>query len=194
MVRRHLSKPHAFYCLTDQPERCEGATFVDITALGLEGWWGKLALFEPQWRADATVVFFDLDTVLVGDIAPLADVPGEFAILDSPVRAGGNVAYPCRYNSSVMVIGRGRAGFIWTKFDKRPDYYVGRHQRYGDQAALEEIAPHAASLNRAMPTGFFLNYRHLTMQPPERASVVNFGGSHKPHNCPIPWVQKAWTA
>ena len=37
-----------------------------------------------------------------------------------------------------------------------------------------------------MPKGFFLNYRYLTSHKPAEASVVNFGGTHKPDNCPIP--------
>ena len=192
MAARHM-RNHAFYCLTDQPERCEGATFVDIAALGLPGWWGKMALFEPQWREGADVIFFDLDTVLVGDLAPLTGVPGEFAILDSPVRAMGVKSYPCKYNSSVMVLGANRAAFVWVRFEKQATHYMSKHETYGDQAAIQEIAPYASSLNRLMPKGFFLNYRELSSRQPDGAAVINFGGTHKPDNCPIQWVQEAWT-
>src|SRR5262249_529230 len=104
----------------------------------------------------------------------------------------GNVSYPCRYNSSAMVIGGGRAAFVWDKFDKRPQHYMDKHQRYGDQAAIEELYPDAAILHHRVPKAFFHNYPHLPMAKPKGASVVNCGGGRKPHNCPIPWVIEQW--
>jgi hypothetical protein len=192
MVARHMSLPYVLVCLTDQGERCDGALFIDVKAMRLPGWWAKFALFEPSWRESSQIIYIDLDTVIIGDLAPLAVVPDEFAILESPVRAAGNKAYPCRYNSSVMTIGAGRCGFMWEKFDKRRNALMLEHDRYGDQAAIEALYPDAAILNRRMPQGFFCNYRDLTSHPPEGASVINFGGSHKPQTCPIDWVQSAW--
>jgi hypothetical protein len=191
MVARHMRVPYTFYCLTDQPERCEGVSFIDVSRIGLPGWWAKCILFEPAWRGQSQVIYLDLDTVLIGDISQLADVPGEFAICDNFARLAG-VAYPCKYNSSVMVIGAGRAAFIWHRFEKRIEYYITKHSRYGDQMVIEELYPQAAILQRLMPKGFFFNYRNLTMTKPKDAAVVNFGGSHKPHNCDIPWVKEAW--
>jgi hypothetical protein len=192
MVARHMSLPYTFVCLTDQPDRCDGAIFIDVKTIGLVGWWAKLVLFEPTWRESSQIIYIDLDTVIIGDLAPLQDVPDEFAILESPVRAHGNLAYPCKYNSSVMVIGPGRCAFMWEKFDKLRSRLMLAHDRYGDQAVIQELYPDAAILNKRMPQGFFLNYRDLTAHKPEGASVVNFGGSHRPHSCPIAWVQSAW--
>src|SRR5262245_43788508 len=89
MVSRHFRLPYTFYCLTDQPERCEGVGFIDVTKLGLPGWWAKMVLFEPQWRSNNDVIYFDLDTVVIGDLTPLADVPGEFAICENFARLAG---------------------------------------------------------------------------------------------------------
>ena len=114
MVTRNLRIEHRIVCLTDQPERCEWVDFVDITALDLNGWWGKMALFEPAWRGRSQIIFLDLDTLVIGNLSPLLAVPDEFAILASPV--GGS--YPCKFNSSVMVIGPGRCDHIWRRFDK----------------------------------------------------------------------------
>jgi hypothetical protein len=192
MVARYMSARYTFVCLTDMPEMCEDAIFINVKEVGLPGWWSKMVLFEPAWRGNSQIIFFDLDTVIIGDLTPLLGVPGEFAILESPVRLRGIQSYPCRYNSSVMVIGGGRCAFIWEHFDKYRSKVMLEHDRYGDQAAIEALyGSDAAILNRLMPKGFFLNYRDLTMHRPE-ASVVNFGGPHKPHNCTIPWVQEAW--
>ena len=192
MVARHLRVPYSFACLTDMPERAEGIVFVDVSAIGLVGWWAKMLLFEPAWRGRSQIIYIDLDTVIVGNLAPLQDVPHEFAILESPVRRAGIPSYPCKYNSSVMVIAGGRCAHIWERFDKHRSALMLAHDRYGDQAAIEELYPDAGILNSLMRKGFFLNYRELTMIPPTDASVVNFGGPNKPANCPIPWVQQAW--
>jgi hypothetical protein len=190
MVGRHLKVPFELVCFTDQAEQCEGATFIDTSQSGLTGWWQKLLLFEPSWRGHNRVIYLDLDTVIVGDITPLARVPGEFAILETPVRKI-DPRYPCKFNSSVMTIGGGMAAFVWTAFSRRQEELVARHDRYGDQACIEELYPSAPFLQRLLPKGFFCNYRDITALAPN-AAVVNFGGAHKPHNCPIRWVQEQW--
>ena len=191
MVSKNFMQPHRIVCLTDQPERCEWVDFVDITEARLVGWWAKMMLFEPAWRERSRIIYLDLDTVVIGDLTPLVLVPHEFAILESPVRLAGNKAYPCAYNSSVMTIGEGACTHIWKNFDRRRSQLMLAHDRYGDQAAIEELYPDAPSLQKLMPKGFFCNYRDLTNHQPH-ASVINFGGTHKPHNCPIAWVQQAW--
>jgi hypothetical protein len=191
MVARYMPQPYTFVCLTDMPQRCERVVFVDVREMGLQDWWAKLILFEPGWRGRSQIIYLDLDTVIIGDLAPLKGVPDEFAILASPVRLAGNQKYPCAYNSSVMTIGGGQCGFVWQRFDKHRAHLINKHKIYGDQAAIEELYPRATFLNGIMPFQFFLNYRNLTMHKPP-SSVINFGGNHKPHNCPIPWVQEAW--
>jgi hypothetical protein len=190
MVARHMTQPYTLACLTDQPERCSEVTFIDVSAAGLHGWWAKMLLFEPQWRGLSKIVYLDLDTLVIGNLAPLVDVAGEFAILESPVRLAGHPNYPCQYNSSAMVIGRGQCTFVWQKFQRNSDQLIFKHERYGDQAALQELYPAAPYLQRLLP-GFFCNYRDLTSHKP-KAAVINFGGRHKPHVCDIPWVQKEW--
>lgn len=192
MVSRHLKLEYAFVCLTDQPERLEAVVNIDVSEMGLGGWWSKMLLFEPKWRASQPVIYFDLDTLIINDLSPLTAVRGEFAILESPVRLAGNRNYPCAYNSSVMTIGGGMAGFIWERFDKQRDHFIAKHARYGDQACIEQLYPGAPLLQRRLP-GFFLNYRVLTMRRPQASvSVINFGGANKPDNCPIPWVKEEW--
>ena len=191
MVARHLTRPHTMVCLTDQPERCEGMVFIDVTDIGLKGWWAKMILFAPDWRGLTKVVYLDLDTVIIGNLLPLTAVAGEFAICESFARlAGAN--YPCQYNSSVMVIGGGMMTHIWRRFEQQRTQLMAKHDRYGDQKVIEELYPYAAYLQDWLPEGYFCNYRNLTDHPPKGASIINFGGQHRPHNCPIRWVQEAW--
>lgn len=189
MVSRHLMVEHEIVCLTDQEDRCDDVVFIDIGVLGLPGWWGKMALFEPSWRLVAKVLYFDLDTVIINRLETIALIPGEFAILESPVRASGK-EYPCRYNSSTMVLGPMLGDFMWRRFEDNKPGLMRKHDRFGDQACIEELYPDALLLNRQLP-GCFLNYRYLTGHKPS-ASVINFGGVMKPAACDIPWVREAW--
>lgn len=140
MVANQLTRPFTMVCLTDQPERCTGVAFVDITAIGLQGQWGKMALFEPLWRGRSKVIFLELDTVITGDIAPLADVPGEFAIGEG-------------FDTSVMVIGGGMGNFVWNGFDKRRELLMMTHS--GPSACIAELYPSAPFLQRLLPQHFF---------------------------------------
>jgi len=193
MVARHLARQHSIICLTDQEDRCEGVAFIDISQIGLTGWWAKLTLFAPEWRDTRKVVYLDLDTVVIDSLLPLANVAGEFAITENYTRKAVNPAYPCKYNSSVMVIGGGQTSFVWRRFEAKRAEILSRHARYGDQAAIEELYPAAPYLQMLLPAEYFCNYRNLTNHPPKRAAIINFGGRHKPHNCLIPWVQQAWS-
>jgi hypothetical protein len=194
MVARHApQQPYSMVCLTDQPDSCSGVDFVDISSLSLPGWWGKMALFEPQWRGKAKVVFLDLDTVIIGDLKPLSAVPGELSICESFTRLITNPTYPCKYNSSVMVLGGGMGSFIWDVFERRRELLMMTHAKHGDQACIEELYPSAPFLQRLLPKDYFCNYRQLTNHKPKNAAIISFGGNHKPDNCPIPWVQEAWT-
>jgi hypothetical protein len=140
VVAQHLKRPCTVVCLTDQPERCTGVAFVDITAIGLQGPWGKMALFEPMWRDRSKVIFLELDTVIVGDIAPLADVPGEFAIGEG-------------FDTGVMVIGGGMGNFVWNGFERRRELLMMTHS--GPSACIAELYPSAPFLQRLLPKPFF---------------------------------------
>lgn len=136
-LAQHLHEPHLLTCLTDQPGDCDGVMFIDIREMGLPGSWAKLLLFEPQWRGLHRIIFFDLDVTIVGDLAPLAAVPGEFAT----------------YGTSVMVIGGGMAGFVWSRFDAQRQQLMARHG--GGGACIAALYPHPPQLKRLLPKGFF---------------------------------------
>ena len=156
-LAKNLARQHTMVCLTDQPERCTGVGFVDISAMELPGWWGKMALFEPQWRSGAKVIYLDWDVNVIGDIAPLADVSGEFAILSQKDVAG-------RYNSSAMVLGRLMGNFIWHGFDRRRSLLMSRHAKHGDRTCIEELYPSAPSLQQMLSPDFFDTRLRLMQQ------------------------------
>lgn len=71
-VHDYLEVEHRIVCLTDRPEWCRWpGSYVEPIALEHDwpGWWSKMELF----RLPGPLLYLDLDTVIVGDITPLAN-------------------------------------------------------------------------------------------------------------------------
>lgn len=87
-VRRNLHRPHRFICFTDDAAGLDaGIEALPLPELGLppgnhDTRWRKLALFRHDLAGlSGTALFLDLDLVVVGDLAPFFDLPGEFLII-----------------------------------------------------------------------------------------------------------------
>lgn len=198
MVERNLKRPHRFVCFSDEPIaiRKEGLHAVDISELHLKSWWGKMAIFAREWRADQRVLYFDLDTVIAGDLTPLSSLEIDFGICANFTRAAGNLDWPCLYGSCVMSLGPSFDGEMFKSFWADRHAIMDRAGKYGDQKAIEELLPNATLLQPLLHPNFFLGYRDLLnhkASPPDGCSVVIFAGNSKPHNCEIKWVKSAWT-
>ena len=68
-VKRHLPREHMFVCLSD----------VDVPSMRIPlehdwpGWWSKMELF----RLPGPILYFDLDTAIVGSLSDIADYIAE---------------------------------------------------------------------------------------------------------------------
>jgi hypothetical protein len=202
-VKRHLKRPHRFVCLTDNPRDLPDVETIPVKD-GLHGWWGKMQLFEPTWRLEQKVLYLDLDSVIVREISPLADIESDFATCANftvihqqriCIEGGPRPSWPCKYGSMCMVIGPKMNGHIWDKFNEDADGYRLRAGILGDQKIIEEIEPDADLLQPLLRDGFFLGYRDLQKYPfgpPKGAAVIVFAGKNKPHNTECEWARRAW--
>lgn len=191
MVARHLDRPHRFVVLTDRPDELPG---YEIMPTVYPAWWAKIELFRTDWLG--RLLYFDLDTVITGDLAPLADLDCEFGICENFTRLSGNLAFPCRFGSCVMSISPGWGWHVWDGFH-RHHRAVMELNRYGDQQFIEQMTSDTATLLQgALPPGFFVGYRDLPKHaaPPQGCSVVVFAGTNKPHNTNCEWARAAWAA
>ena len=195
MVNRHLKVDHEIICLTDQPDSIPGVTFIQCSFSDLNGWWAKLLLFDPAIRGSNHCIYFDLDTVIVGDITPLSVPLKTFQICQNFTRLSGNKSYPCDFGSCVMVFPEGWGRFVWEAF-YRDRKHLMQKCRYGDQQAIELIIRDAQEpvlyLQDMLPPGFFVGRRDFTNEKPKGAAVMVFAGNHKPHNTPHRWLKDAW--
>lgn len=190
MTARHL-RSHRFVCLTDRPGELPELETVNVAALGLPGWWAKMALFSPRFRGGGRVLYFDLDTVICGPLGPLADWDGTFGICANFAVRAGHPTWPCRYGSAVMSFAPGWGEEVWDAFARAGTGMIAECPK-GDQQAIEALVPDATLLQDVMPPGFFTSYRELGEEPLEAASVICFGGHRTPANCPYGWVRRHW--
>lgn len=192
MARRYAGREVRVICLTDRPQETpEGVEAVDVAACRLPAWWSKMLLLDPAIRGDGRCIYFDLDTVICGDLSPLLDLEIDFGICANFARLAGAVHWPCRYGSCVMSFGHGWGFEQFSKFWPIRNEIMAECGRYGDQMAYEQIVPDAPILQDLLPDGFFLNKRDFA-NGPEGASVLIFGGAHRPHNSPHQWVRSLW--
>ena len=170
MVYRNSTLPYTF------------KVFEDGDVQGLKGWDAKIALFHPDaFPAGERVVFFDLDTLIIGDVDNLLSYRGDFAVLRDFWRPHG-------YGPAVMLWKAGKADWIWKKYNRN-----GRpHLTRGDQELLEIVLKNPVILQDEFPDLFVSYKTHCHPYPPQGASVICFHGEPRPHECTQKWVQDAW--
>lgn len=187
--------PGPLYCYTDRPYVPDGVIGIDVSTLGLQGWWAKMALFNARVRPAGRVIYLDLDTVIAGDLQPLAQLDVDFGICANFTRRAGNVSWPCNYGSCVMSFADGWGTHIWDAFNAKRKHFMDEAGRLGDQWVIEQLHDDAALLQDELPKGFFVGYRELPMhkevKPPE-AHLIIFAGNHKPDNCQLKWIRRLW--
>lgn len=125
-VKRHLPINHRFVCLSDVDVPCERIPLEH----GWPGWWSKIELF----KLSGPVLFFDLDTAIVGDLTDIAEVAGSsvLAMLRDFYRVGD-------------ALGSGIMGWddddvvsaIYRNFATDPDRMMREYRVGGDQSFVE---------------------------------------------------------
>lgn len=149
-----------------------------ITESARPGWWAKTELFRPR---DKRILYFDLDTLILGNLDPLFEYDGPFAILKDWYNPG--------YNSSVMSISPGFRPDLWSNWKQANMYTIG-----GDQDWITQQVPLAqVDLWQDICPGMIGSYKADELQEgPRDFSVVCFHGQPKMHEFTEGWVHAAW--
>ncbi|WP_022705969.1 hypothetical protein [Paracoccus zeaxanthinifaciens] len=203
-VRRHLSRPHRFICFTDDAGGLDaGIEAMDLPELGLpEGHgdtrWRKLAVFRPDLAGlSGTALFLDIDLVVVDDLDPFFDLPGDFRIIrdddlfrPKPLRR----LNPARDrflhsvgNSSVFRFRIGEHAYILDAYLADPaaatrDYEISQQFQSAQLAAHGDL--------HYWPKGWCVSFKNDCVAPslqsylrdpalPEGARIVLFAGAPK---------------
>jgi len=78
-VRLNLSLEHGFICLTDNPSSIDFCETIPLKHKW-PGWWSKIELFRPDLSLESCL-YFDLDTIILGNIDELAGLASEFPFI-----------------------------------------------------------------------------------------------------------------
>lgn len=215
MVRRHLKGEFRFVCLTDRSEGIRAEVqCLPIPALALppgspERGWTKLTTFEADLHGlQGTALFLDLDVVIVDDITPFFEVPGEFLIIHDwkrPWRITGNSSvYRFTLGAHADVLAKFRREFdaIRAKFRNEQAYLSDEMQRkgvlkYWDAAWCASYKYHCIPTwpsnywrEPIIPKGARILIFHGVMNPPDALAGRSNGNWR--HARPATWIAGHW--
>ena len=218
MVRRHLRAEFRFVCLTDQVEGIRAEVLcLPIPELTLpngepERGWKKLTTFSPELGAihglKGTALFLDLDVVIVDDITPFFEVPGEFLIIHDwkrPWRVTGNSSvYRFQLGAHDDVLTQFRANQAQVKQDFRNEQaYLSDllHQQgklsYWDPSWCASFKYHCIPFwpssywrEPFVPAGCRIVIFHGVVNPPDALAGRNNGNWR--HARPAHWIAEHW--
>ncbi len=179
-----------FLCLTDRPWELEAVDTIPIAnPRPLKGWWSKVRCFDSALVLSGRVLYLDLDTLIVGPLAPILDYPSAFALAPAggSFNGTGQLKTVRRFNSSVMVWD---AGANYRLFDEWTPSVAAR--LWGDQDWIGEQMPEADT----MPAEWFPRISELGTEPPHAEAKVVLVKTPKNEEAARrwPWFDKAWRA
>ena len=173
-VAKHCHVPHRFVVLTN--EKYEDFETIRFTR-NVPGWWNKLQLFAKD-QFVGQVAYFDLDTMIVGDITDIVTAPQEFAMLRDFYGKD-------RVASGMMVW---NASDDWSAIYEtfsaaRIPEYSKTAEKWGDQAWIGSCLQDAPALLQDQFPGRIVSYKvemKAQGKMPKGASVVCFHGQPRP--------------
>jgi hypothetical protein len=175
-VARYLDRTFDFVCLSDQ------AVAVPWKPLphNWPGWWAKLCLFAPG-LFEGPVVYFDQDTLIIGNITELASYRGPFAQLSDfyqpKIAASGVMAWTPGPHTEAIYHAFCREKRVPSG---RSDYWYAKH------------APKPERLQDLFPGQLVSFKAHARHGAPEGARVVCFHGKPRPNDAAAGWAHRAW--
>lgn len=215
MARRRSKGEFRFVCLTDDARGVNPAVeCFPIPELTLpngspERGWKKLTTFQADLHGlRGTALFLDLDVVIVGDMDPFFELPGEFLIIHDwkrPWRVTGN--------SSVYRFELGAHADVIDKFRVQQQEIKQRFRN--EQAYLSQMM-HLQGKLKYWPADWCRSYKYHAIPRwpmnywrapviPDRARIIVFHGEVNPPDAsagrrnralrfvrPAPWVGEHW--
>lgn len=185
MVYRNMPEniQFRFVCFTDNEEGIHPSIeTAPLPEVNLGGWWNKLALFRRGvFQPYERVFYFDLDTLVIGNLGEILSYDGELCLLQDFYRPKG-------LGSGVMSWIPEKNYYIWDLWVK----YQRPILKGGDQEWIEKINSSCDTWQTRYP-GQILSYKaDCNPYPKQDAAIVCFHGEPRPHNCTQKWVKDVW--
>jgi len=210
MVSRNLTYPFKMHCITEDPTGLDPAINVIPLppSMAVNGWWYKPYIYSNDLPINGTILYLDLDLVIVNKIDRLFDFyPGEYCIIRDFTRAmrpGWE-----KYNSSVIKFEKGQLDRVWKKFQKQHQSIIRKF--FGDQDYLYDETRDQAKVfpdswvrswkweirkDKAFKPGATKGNREFKtiehIKAPMECCIVAFHGDPNPHKCKDPYIVDNW--
>ena len=215
MVHRHLHGEFRFVCLTDRSEgiraevQCLPIPDLALPAGIPERGWKKLTSFEADLHGlQGTALFLDIDIVIVDDITPFFEQPGEFVIIHDwkrPWRVTGNSSvyrFELGAHADVLTHFRSHVEQVRANFRHEQAYLSDFIHQQGKltywpadwcRSYKYHCVPHWP-MNHfrapAIPAAARILVFHGVVNPPD--ALVGERNSNWRHMLPAPWIAEHW--
>ena len=192
-ILRNTSKEFLFTCYTDISEGLDKKIQYKPIPFYTGDWYSKIGLYnENLYSPDEQIFYFDLDTVITGNLNELLNYSGDFIILRDFYRPKG-------YGSGLMSFAPAAVNHMWK------NYTYGRKAPQGDQGWCEQQYPGADIWQDKYP-GKIISYKvhikdkgivrnsYYTKDEGnlETSSIVCFHGKPNPHEINEGWLNEYW--
>lgn len=186
-VKANSTIPYTFVCLTDDP----GVDFCETIPLqfGWPGWWSKIELFRKD-LPKVQSVFFDLDTVIMGNIDAFLHVGLRFSFI---ALRGFNHRFrkpeSQNFASGIMAGSFYEYSFVFTAFKLKPQENIDAPREnwmHGDQGfiadtiGLDEIP----RLQDKLPEDYIIGKKYLKDNNNKfspKTKIIAWSGSPRLH-------------
>jgi len=142
MVKRHLTIPFDFICLTDDSRKLfEQIKVYNLNDKSIKGWWNKCLLFKPG-ILNGSCLYLDLDMILLKNINEFIIENQYLNILCNPISFNGVNYY--NINSSMLFWNTDNKDLhkIWFQYIENKTFYdkhvPSTNEIYGDQKVILE--------------------------------------------------------
>lgn len=192
-IGANLKRKHRFVCFSDIEVPCERIPLLH----DYPGWWSKLELFRPDIEGD--MLYFDLDTVVCGQVDEIASVK-ELTMLKDLNKINKT------FTSGVMFLPEKDRAEVWDRWIEKPEEFMRKLK--GDQNFLNLVYGERPRLFQKMFPGQIVSFKYYILQRfrsalrrkrteaeiadkvLRRVNVVCFHGYPRPHQVKRlkPWV------
>lgn len=167
-----------------------GTKFLVVPGRPGSGYWSKLNIFDSTFQGRGRILFLDLDTVIVGPLAPIAA---------TPIPKGGIVMVPSISHNPLW---RNSAVMLFEGGDEQLQPIHGRWHAEGCPVGFprgdQEWIPHIIGLDKCaeFDRKYMVSYKveaHTYLERPNDLSLVLFHGVPRPHEVTRPdWCMREW--